>query len=352
VTARQTIEKYCNKTGDYFQVIYKNSYLLLSKSTEMKKVLRYLLIVIGVVVLLAGGFAAYIAISGIPSYTAQNLSLKVAATPERVERGRKLATMLCRGCHMDPNTGKLTGRKMDEVTQFGAIYSRNITQDPDNGIGKWTDGQIAFLLRTGIRPDGRFLPIMAKLHKMSDEDLESIISFLHSDHDWVKADNTRQSDSKYSFFTKFLTNIKAMEPMPFPAGPVAEPDTTNQVKWGEYVALNRVECYACHSKDFAKNNYTDPPKSAGFFGGGNEFSMPDGSKIRSLNLTMDEETGIGKWSEEEFIRAVKTGILPGGQAAVRPPMMPFADLSDGEVKAVYAYLKSLPKIKNKVDRGL
>ena len=253
---------------------------------------------------------------------------------------------------MDPNTGKLTGRKMDEIGQFGAIYSRNITQDPEHGIGKWTDGEIAYLLRTGVKPDGRFLPIMAKLSKMSDEDLQSIISFLRSGNGWVQADNTRVPDSKYSFFAKFLTNIKAIKPMDYPIGPVPQPDTTNAVKWGEYVSLYRVECYACHSKDFASDDFSNPPKSEGFFGGGNKFDLPGGKKIYSLNLTMDNETGIGTWSEADFVKAIKTGVLPNNQPSLRQPMKPYADLTDGEAKAIYAYLKTIPQIHNKVDRGL
>jgi cytochrome c1 len=78
--------------------------------------------------------------------------------------------------------------------------------------------------------------------------------------------------------------------------------------------------------------------------------MPDGSKIHSLNLTMDEETGIGRWTEDEFVKAVKAGIVPNGQPALRPPMKPYADLTDGEAKAIYAYLKTIPKISNKVER--
>jgi len=317
----------------------------------MKKVFRYLLFALGVIVLLVAGFAAFIAIRGIPKYTAKNIVLNVHSTPERVDRGRQLSTMLCNDCHMDPNTGKLTGREMSEVSQFGAVFSKNITKDPEHGIGKWTDGQIAYLLRTGVKPDGQFLPIMAKLSKMSEEDLQSIIAFLRSDNPWVQPDNTRQPASNYSFFAKFLTNIKAVSPMEYPNAPVPEPDTTNAVKWGEYVALNRVECYSCHSADFAKNDYSNPPKSAGYFGGGNKFEMPGGKAIYSMNLTMDEETGIGKWTEEEFIRAVKTGIVPNGPA-LRQPMKPYADLTDGEVKAVYQYLKTIPKIHNKVERGL
>jgi len=316
----------------------------------MKKALRYLLIIIGILVVIVGCFAAFITIKGIPKYTAENFQLKVVSTPERVERGRELSAMLCNDCHMNSNTGKLTGRKMEEVPQFGEIYSRNITNDPVHGIGKMTDGQLYYLLRTGVRPDGRFLPLMAKLQKMSDEDLQSVIAFLRSDNQWVQADPSQNIDSKYSFLSKFLTNMKIIKPMPFYKS-VPQPDTTNAVKWGQYVSLYRVECYTCHSRDFQTDDFINPEKSEGFFGGGNKFEMPGGSKIYSMNLTMDEETGIGRWTEDQFVKAVKTGIVPNGQPALRPPMKPYVYLSDGEAKAIYAYLKTLPKIKNQVERN-
>jgi mono/diheme cytochrome c family protein len=314
----------------------------------MKKALRYLLLIVGILLLAVGLFAAFVALRGIPGYKAEHLDLKVSGTPERVERGRQLSAMLCNDCHMDPNTNKLTGRKMDEVKQFGALYSKNITNDPESGIGKWTDGELIYLLRTGVKPDGTFLPVMAKLQKMSDEDLQSVIAFLRSDNAWVQADNTSHPESKYSFLSKFLTTIKVIKPMPFYKS-VPEPDTTNLIKWGEYVSLYRVECYTCHSADFTTDDFINPPKSKGFFGGGNKFTMPDGSVIYSRNLTMDAETGIGKWSEEEFIKAVKTGIVPNGPA-LRSPMKPYTYLSDGEAKAIHAYLKTIPKISNKVER--
>ncbi|HEX8315902.1 MAG TPA: hypothetical protein VF609_12965 [Flavisolibacter sp.] len=316
----------------------------------MKKAFRYLLYFVLVLIIIVGGFAAFVGIRGIPGYTPEKLALKVSATPERIDKGRKLSTMLCNGCHMDQNTGKLTGREMKEVSQFGTLYSKNITNDPMHGIGKWTDGELVYLLRTGITPDGRFLPVMAKLHRMSDEDMSSLVAFLRSDHAWVKADDTKLPQSSYSFLAKFLTTIKAIEPMPFSTTSIPEPDTTNLVKWGEYVSLYRVECYACHSADFTTDDFVHPEKSKGFFGGGNKFELPDGKAIYSRNLTMDEETGVGRWTEEEFIKAVKTGIVPNGQPALREPMAPFVDLSDSEVKAIFAYLKTVPKIKNKVER--
>lgn len=316
----------------------------------MKKAMRYLLIGIGIIVALIGGFAAFIALRGVPSYKAQVVNLKVDPTPHRIEKGQKLAAMLCSSCHMDPNTGKLTGRRMDEAPQFGAIYSKNITQDPEHGIGKWTDGELAYLLRTGIKPDGTFLPVMAKLSHMSDEDINSIIAYLRSDHVWVQPDNTRQPQTNYSFLAKFVTTIGAMAPADYPKESIPEPDTTNKVTWGRYIALSQLECYSCHSADFTKNDYVHPEKSEGFFGGGNKMTGLDGKEIITRNITMDEETGIGTWTEEQFIKAVKYGQTPHGQA-LRIPMAPYTALTDSEASAVYAYLKTVPKIKNKVERN-
>lgn len=314
----------------------------------MRKFFRRLLVILVVIIILVGAFAAFISMKGVPKYQAKTVALKIKTTPARVERGRQLSAMLCNDCHMNDKTQKLTGRRMAELPHFGTVYSRNITNDPVHGIGNMTDGQVYYLLRTGVRPDGRFLPIMAKLQKMSDEDLQSIIAFLRSDNQWVQADPTPDVDSKYSFLAKFLTNMQLVKPMPF-HNSVPEPDTTDKVKWGEYVCLYRVECYTCHSSDFTTDDFIYPEKSKGFFGGGNKFAMPDGTTMHSLNITMDDETGIGKWTEDQFVKAVKTGIVPSGPA-LRPPMKPFVYLSDGEVRAIYAYLKTIPKIKNKVDR--
>ena len=314
----------------------------------MRKFFRRLLVILVAIIILVGAFAAFISMKGVPKYQAKTVALKIKTTPARVERGRQLSAMLCNDCHMNDKTQKLTGRRMAELPQFGTVYSRNITNDPVHGIGNMTDGQVYYLLRTGVRPDGRFLPIMAKLQKMSDEDLQSIIAFLRSDNQWVQADPTPDVDSKYSFLAKFLTNMQLVKPMPF-HNSVPEPDTTDKVKWGEYVCLYRVECYTCHSSDFTTDDFIYPEKSKGFFGGGNKFAMPDGTTMHSLNITMDDETGIGKWTEDQFVKAVKTGIVPSGPA-LRPPMKPFVYLSDGEVRAIYAYLKTIPKITNKVDR--
>jgi hypothetical protein len=153
-----------------------------------------------------------------------------------------------------------------------------------------------------------------------------------------------------SFLTKFLVTIKAFKPFPFPDKPIPLPDTTNKVEWGKYIAVYEYECYSCHSKDFTKNNYLVPEKSEGYFGGGNVMKKLDGTDITTLNITPDTETGIGQWSEDDFKRAVKTGVVPGGQPELRYPMNPYMNLSDDELSAIYAYMKTVPPIKNKIER--
>lgn len=319
----------------------------------MKKVFRVLLIVVVVFVVLVGILASYIALRSIPKYDVEKIDVKVESTPARVERGTKLASMLCRNCHYNEATGKFTGKELKEAPQFGTIHSANITQDPVAGIGKWSDGDIIYLIRTGIKPDGQYIPpYMPKLIHISDEDLYSIVAFLRSSNNWVQADNTRQPKSKPSFLTKFLVTIGKAKPFPYPKEKIADPDTTDLVKLGKYISCYELECFSCHSKDFAKNDFYTPEKSEGFFGGGNEMFNGEGKKLVTLNITMDENTGIGKWTEEQFIKAVKSGQVPDGGPALRYPMQPYSNLSDQEVKAIYAYLKTVPKLNHKVERKL
>jgi cytochrome c2 len=319
----------------------------------MKKVLRVLLVIVAVLIVVVAIGATIVSMRGIPKYEAQKIAIKIDYTPQRVENGAKLASMLCKSCHYNEQTNKLTGAELTEVKQFGKIFAKNITKDAEAGIGKWTDGELVYFLRTGVRPDGQYVPpYMPKLVHISDEDMNSIIAFLRSDNPLVAADKTKQPECEPSFLTKFLTNIGAFKPFPYPEKAIGLPDTTDPVKHGQYIALNQYECFSCHSKDFAKNDYFNPEKSEGFFGGGNKMFTKEGKEITTLNITMDEKDGIGKWSEEEFVKAVKYGIVPGNQPSLRYPMIPYSNLSDKEAKAIYAYLKTVPKQANSVERKI
>jgi mono/diheme cytochrome c family protein len=74
----------------------------------------------------------------------------------------------------------------------------------------------------------------------------------------------------------------------------------------------------------------------------------------TANLTPDKQTGIGAWTEEQFMQSLRTGKHFGSGRQILPPMpwMNFAQLTDDDLKAVFAYLQSLPPINNPVPAPL
>ena len=292
----------------------------------------------------------YINSSDIPSYEIERMDYQIASSEKSIERGRKLTTMLCSNCHFNTKTRKLTGGQMlDAPLEFGKIYAPNITQDPTYGIGKWTNADLLYLLRTGLKKNGQYSPpYMAKLPGMADEDLDAIISFLKSDNSMVTADPTPDTPSSPSFLTKLLCRIE-WKPFPMPKTKIQLPDSTNIVETGKYLAQN-LDCYSCHSADFKTNNFLNPELSVGYFGGGNKPKDKQGRIILTSNLSPDIETGIGGWTKEKFIKSVRFGIKDN-EPSLSYPMMPYSQLTDSEAGAIFEYLQTIPAINNKVERS-
>ena len=163
-----------------------------------------------------------------------------------------------------------------------------------------------------------------------------------------RSDPTPAQPCEPTFLTKFLCTI-AFKPLPYPQNPIPPPDTTNPVVLGKYLVHN-LECYTCHSGDFAKIDMLNPEKSFCYMGGGNQPLDKSGKVIKTSNLTPDRETGIGKWSQDQFIRAVRYGLVDG-QPALRYPMVPYAQLTDYEAASIYQYLQTVPAISNKIERS-
>lgn len=316
----------------------------------MKKLLKILLGLVAVILVLALIGYSFIAIRGIPTYTAQKVDIKVESTPERVEQGLRLAGVLCIKCHTPHDGNQMTGRELTEMPpEFGKIYSANITSDKVHGIGSWSDGDLIYFLRTGVKPSGVYAPIwMPKFAHMSDEDLFSIIAYLRSDKLSVQPSAAVSQASQPTWLSKFLCTV-AFKPLPYPDKPIIAPDTNDLVAYGRYMVAGRYDCFPCHSADFKTVNIFEPEKSVGYLGGGNVMYTLEGLKIHSANITKDEATGIGNWTFEQFSETLRYGKKPDG-AAIRYPMFPYTRLEDIEVKAIWAYLGTVPKIVNNVDR--
>lgn len=308
----------------------------------MKKLLKIVGVTIGLLLLTLVSILAYINFKSPSVYEVPTKEILVEVSPERVANGQKIASMLCIQCHSNDNN-QLTGKLMKDVPkEFGDICSKNITQHPEQGIGKWTDGQLYVMLRTGIKPNGQTGLFMPKFPLMADEDIKDIIAWLRSDASCLKPVEEEAPASQPSLLGKFLRDF-VFKPTPMPTQEISRPDSSNLVAVGEYVVNRKIACYACHSKDFKTINELEPTKSEGYCGGGNPMLNLQGEVVVSSNITFDKN-GIGGYTEEEFIQAVKYGKKKNGEQ-VRYPMIPHTQLSDNEVKGVFAYLKTIPQLK-------
>lgn len=305
---------------------------------------------LGAVVGCAALFCAYVQVSGVPTYTPAKPDLHVTVTPEKVERGKRTAVSVCINCHRDPSTGNLSGRPIHDVPEvFGAVVSKNITADRAKGVGAWTDGELAAMVRTTINRDGNFSPFMGSRARIADTDLEDLIAWMRStDPRVAPVAQDPPGHSNPSFLVKFLTHV-AIKPPQYPTAPVVRPPASDPVALGKYLATDLLGCVGCHSEDFKSENHEFPEKTPGFMGGGNQLKSLDGVPIFTANITADDETGIGRWTKEEFRRALTRGIR-ANQKPVRFPMNTFVALSDDEADAIYAYLRTIPKIQKQVVR--
>jgi mono/diheme cytochrome c family protein/uncharacterized protein YjiS (DUF1127 family) len=127
------------------------------------------------------------------------------------------------------------------------------------------------------------------------------------------------------------------------SGAVVAQDT--QIKRGQYL-VTFGGCNDCHTSGY----FFGKPDMARFLGGSEVgFEIPGLGVFHGPNLTPDPETGLGKWSADQIIAAITKGQRPDGR--VLAPIMPwhaFANLTDQDARAIAAFLKSLPPVKNKV----
>lgn len=321
--------------------------IIIEDSPKMKRILKYLAFILIFVLLILVIAGLVINAKGIPIYENKAPELVVVPDSASIAEGARMASMLCAQCHGSPD-GRLGGNHMVDAAEFGEIHAPNITRHPVHGITGYTDGELAYLLRTGIKKNGEYAPpYMVKFPLLSDNDMKNVISFLKSDHIYVQPSENVEPKSKPNLFTKVLTNT-VMKPLPYPTVQIPDPDESDPVSLGKYLATAKFDCYSCHSESFVTANPMEPHKSPGFFGGGNPIPDLDGRIMLSANLTMDNETGLGQWSEADFIRTVKLGIRPDG-TQVRYPMLPFTLLTEKEISAIWAYLKTIPVISNPKD---
>lgn len=116
---------------------------------------------------------------------------------------------------------------------------------------------------------------------------------------------------------------------------------------GAYLMNAVVACGNCHTQQTPEG-----PLPGMELAGGMVIDFPDAFVAHVPNITPDPETGIGSWSDEDIVRAVRQGVRPDG-SLIGPPMPIglYRDMSDEDVMALVAYLRSVPPVKNAVPKS-
>lgn len=271
------------------------------------------------------------------------------STPARLERGKYIFqhAALCVECHspIEVKDGLITwpadkvaaGEVFPEKDLPGLITAGNLTPDPETGLGKWTDDEIARAIREGIARDGRALfPIMPydRFRQMSDEDLASVIVYMRS----LQPVRNPLPPTRIIFPVRYLIR-SAPEPVTQPV----TPDLSTPVKRGEYL-VTIDDCAGCHSP---RGPHGEPLDGLEFAGGGT-LDGPLG-KVTAANITPDE-TGIGNYTQEMFVEAMRTGKVGGVRKlnAIMPWQV-LSGLTDQDLEDMYAYLRTVKPVKHYVN---
>lgn len=280
-----------------------------------------------------------------------------------IEHGKYIATIAgCTDCHtplkpeyQDPtkwtpdqvkviafNAGEaadqsklLSGGRVFDLGPAGILLTRNLTPDKETGLGAWGDDQIKIAVKTGTSSDGHVLfPVMPYhvYNTMADADLDAVVAYLRS----VKAISNKVPARTIS--------TEGMPALPYQTGIVA-PDPSDKAARGAYLVNSVMGCTDCHTP---VDPTTGAPQMDKYLAGRQPYEGPWGI-VYGGNITPDNETGIGTWTEEEVQRAIITGVAKDGRRLILMPWFAYSALTAEDADAVAYYLKNvLPAVKNEI----
>ncbi|HSF80147.1 MAG TPA: cytochrome c [Anaerolineales bacterium] len=326
-------------------------------NTWLRKVLKILGILVGVLAVLVIILIVFVQFTWDRKVSRAAPQMSAPADAQVVARGEYLYkySLNCWDCHgsqgsHSPDEPQAGGREFDMTDVglpggFGYIYASNITPDPETGIGTWSDGELVRALREGLDPEGYLLfPIMEAewWSGLSDEDTLALVAYMRS----MPPVRNEVPDSQLTFAAKALIALGIVKAQPAITERVTAPPRGATAEYGEYLAYHASTCVGCHTPRNYSTGQFDLTRP---FAGGLA-PVPDKrfSTIGS-NLTPDPATGIGNWTEEQFMTAMRTGLRPNG--SVMLPFMPWPSYSrwdEDDLRAVWLYLSSLEPIAHEI----
>jgi mono/diheme cytochrome c family protein len=295
----------------------------------MKKVFKWIGIILGSLIglLLITGLVLFLIgtarLNKTYDFPPSNITLPADAAS--IEYGRHRAETLCEGCHGADLSGI---ENWFSAGPLGTMDSANLTPGKGGIGGEFTTEDYVRAIRHGIDREGKpiFMTAVVSTSHLSDEDLGAIIAYLKTvppvDH---KTNGRHFTPLANILFAAGVLGNMPVEDVSHKVN-VTAPERGATKEYGEYL-VNTNDCHVCHGPHLNGGPYPDPT-----------------IKKISPNLTPGGELGF--WTEEDFINTIRTGTTPGGHN-LDPELMPwkyYNKFYDDELKAIWLYLQSLPKL--------
>jgi mono/diheme cytochrome c family protein len=262
-------------------------------------------------------------------------------------RGRVVFAMAggC-GCHT-PSDGPVAAGGRELKTPFGTFYAPNITPDPDTGIGRWSDAEIIAAIRAGETRSGRVeAPVMPyyQYAGMSDGDVQDLVAYLRTLAPVRRANRPAEVRLPFAHLAyRAWRLLFAARVTPAAAAP------TDPLARGRYLADHVAICTDCHTP---RDRFGAPDTT--LYLAGTDVG-PDGDPVP--NITPDRATGIGKWTEDDVVRLLQTGMkrdmdnvqgLMGEVVDGVAGAPGYAQVPESELRSIAKYLRTVPPVRHQV----
>jgi mono/diheme cytochrome c family protein len=288
----------------------------------MRRLLKWLLYVVGALVLVVAGLVGYVYVASgrlmARTYTVEPPQVAIPSDAASIARGKYLAekVAVCADCH-GPDMG---GKVVEDNVPFGRLVATNLTRGRGGLPADYEDRDFVRALTHGVKRDGRSVIFMPTVdYVFTPEDLGAIIAYVKS---MPPVDRVPEPMSvgplarALGLFAGFPLASASMIDHGKPRL-ATRPNAADVVSMGKYLVAS-AGCYGCHGPQLTGG--VGPP--------------PGGANITPV--------GIGGWSERDFLTALRTHRRPNGSTIDEVMPRAYGDMTDADLTSIFAFLRTVP----------
>jgi cytochrome c553 len=288
----------------------------------MRRLLKWVGYLVATLVLVVAAFVAYVYVASnrvmARTYTVTPPTVPIPTDAAAIARGKYLAekVALCTDCH----AADLGGKVVDDNVAMGRLVAANLTRGRGGLPADYSDADFVRALTHGVKRDGRSVIFMPSAdYVFTPEDLGAIIAYVKAAPPVDRTVPVMSPGPMARALGLFVGFPLASASMIDHGRPrlATPPNPGDAVAVGQYL-VSSAGCYGCHG-----------PQLTGGMG-----PPPGGANITPI--------GIGTWSEQDFIAAIRTHRRPNGTTIDEAMPRAYGEMADGDLSRIYAYLKTVP----------